>query len=142
MKAAEDLPTGKDTLASVVRTLEAEREAVEAQLAELDQQKQVLRRQVKRIAAAIAALKGKPEKPAAKGGGKAAYTTAEVAGMVGELLAEEESLSEKDLFARLKEAAGKAGRNRSGLHLRIKDALKDARFRQAADRWSLAEGGK
>lgn len=128
------------SLDDVFRALEAQRQASQGRLSELDRERQRVAGELERITAAIAALKGSPGKAPRMGAPSAAgqaYTTAEV----GTILAEELKagpLSEVELKTRLEARAKAAGRNRSGLHLRLRDALKDPRFTQAGGKWNLA----
>jgi hypothetical protein len=144
--ALEPIRTEETALNDVLRTLEAQRQAAQARLAALQAQEQALLTTIKRITAALAALKGgraraastPADKPAAGGGGTPGYTREEVLPLLVSLLKKDSPLSEADLKARLSASAQQAGRSRTGLHLRVRDALKDARFQQSEQGWRLA----
>ena len=121
-----------------VAALRSKQQAVEAKLAEVRQQEHALAEQLERLAAALAALTGKSGKPSPKASGKTAYTTAEVAELVAAILKRDGPLAEAELKAKLDEQAQRGGRNRSGLHLRLKDALKNQRFAATDNGWKLA----
>ncbi len=115
----------------LVEQLRNEQSVLSGQVKELERSLREKKAELKQVSGALRELNGrKPRKPAGQGG----VTTEVVAGLIEEALAGGPLTSEE-----LKQAveARLNGQPRTGLHLRLKDALESERFRLRDGRWEL-----
>jgi septal ring factor EnvC (AmiA/AmiB activator) len=121
-----------------IAKLKKTKEELEKRLAEIEREGQEIMAQKERLDTALRALTGEKGKKAGRnhknGGG---YKRDEVVDLVAELLKRDSPQSEKALQERVFEKAKIAGRSRSGLHLRVKEAIKDGRFKVGEKGYSL-----
>lgn len=126
---------GNSVIEDIVARLAAQEEEIGSAIKRLEKDLAERRKQHKSVRAALAELRGGSKN---KTGGKGA-TTREVIGLIDELLRESPGQTGESLKAAV---IARGNGPQTGIHLRIKSALKDRRFEQRGDRWFLSACAK
>lgn len=114
-------------LTDAVRALERAKESAQLRLEEIDRERMELKASIRSLEAALNKL-GTEGRKSPKDSKRKAATTAEVIGLLEEVLSNGQDLSMEEVIAQVGELMTKHGMTRAGLALRIKQAVRDEKF--------------
>lgn len=117
------------------RSLQKAKESAQSHLVELDKERREIRTSLKSLDAALKALRG--SEPIATHQKKPAATTSEVVELTIEVLSSGGSQSTDRLMELIGEKLALCGKSRSGLKLRVQQALRDPRFHEDEEGYRL-----
>lgn len=141
-----------DSLKDVVEELKSRLNELEEKLntlrSEYEKKAKSVKSEIERIRAGLAGLTGQKggkgrSRKKRESNGQSGYTTEETTSVLeGILRGSEKPQTDEKLNELVYERAQREGRSRQGLHLRVKQALKDTRFSRVGERWQLSSADK